>query len=92
MTVLPESMLCAEADVCEALGGVFYAGVQCGSDPCGLLGACCLQNGSCVLLSSEDCTAHSGSWLGEGTSCTPNPCPPTPVERTSWGRIKQQYR
>jgi hypothetical protein len=34
-------------------------------------GACCHADGSCSLETELDCT---GSWLGAGTSCDPNPC------------------
>ncbi len=38
-------------------------------------GACCQTNGICEVLSMIDCTSQSGSYHGDGTSCTPNPCP-----------------
>ncbi|MGD9690381.1 MAG: multicopper oxidase domain-containing protein [Phycisphaerales bacterium] len=39
-------------------------------------GACCLLDGSCVIRSSADCAALSGTYRGNGTSCNPSPCPP----------------
>jgi spore coat protein A len=38
-------------------------------------GACCFTDGSCLILSQTDCTNQSGTYQGNGTSCTPNPCP-----------------
>ena len=38
-------------------------------------GACCFANGSCQVLTSANCSGMSGTYQGNGTSCTPNPCP-----------------
>ncbi len=38
-------------------------------------GACCFFDGSCVVLTEEDCLAQEGTFAGEETSCDPNPCP-----------------
>jgi len=38
------------------------------------LGACCLPDSTCATLLQADCVALGGTFLGEGTSCTPNPC------------------
>ena len=35
-------------------------------------GACCHANGTCGITAQADCT---GTWLGLGTTCAPNPCP-----------------
>lgn len=51
------------------------------------VGACCI-NGECTVTTQADC---GGDWLGEGTVCEPNPCPPTPVRESTWGAIKNQY-
>ncbi len=64
---------------------------------CGLIrvlpaAACCLADGSCVLLTEGACADLQGDWLGEGTVCDPNPCPIVPVEQASWGQIKAVYR
>ncbi len=40
-----------------------------------ITGACCLHDGSCLVLTQSDCLAQQGVWEGPGTSCTPNPCP-----------------
>jgi len=39
-------------------------------------GACCLPNGTCQVRTEPECDDAGGSWLGEGTDCDPNPCPP----------------
>ncbi|UCG15166.1 MAG: hypothetical protein JSV19_07690, partial [Phycisphaerales bacterium] len=38
-------------------------------------GACCFDDGTCQELSSGDCAAAGGNFLGAFTTCTPNPCP-----------------
>jgi len=35
-----------------------------------MLGGCCLPEGECVRTTAADCTNHSGSYQGDGTSCT----------------------
>ena len=52
------------------------------------LGACC-AGPECTITTHFDC---QGSWLGEGTSCNPNPCLPVPAQVMSWGRMKDRYR
>ena len=38
-------------------------------------GACCFTDGTCQVLSPTDCANQSGSYRGDGSTCTPNPCP-----------------
>ena len=38
-------------------------------------GACCLPNGLCTVETAGDCAVASGVYQGNGTTCTPNPCP-----------------
>ncbi|MBN2445957.1 MAG: thrombospondin type 3 repeat-containing protein, partial [Phycisphaerae bacterium] len=38
-------------------------------------GACCMGDGTCILMPEYDCYGIDGSWSGVGTSCEPNPCP-----------------
>jgi hypothetical protein len=46
-------------------------------------GACCAPDGTCALTIQAAC--QSGSvWQGAGTTCTPDPCVPTPVLLESW--------
>jgi FtsP/CotA-like multicopper oxidase with cupredoxin domain len=40
------------------------------------LGACCIPEGSCVLVTSNQCASLGGTFQGVGTSCSPNPCQP----------------
>ncbi len=54
--------------------------------------ACCLPSGICVVVPETECSAAEGDWLWPLTSCVPDPCTPTPVEETSWGKIKARYR
>lgn len=39
------------------------------------VGACCFANGTCTVLTSANCSSQSGTYQGNGTSCSPNPCP-----------------
>ncbi len=41
---------------------------------CELPGTCCLPNGSCQVLSASACATQSGTFGGEGTSCTSSTC------------------
>jgi hypothetical protein len=69
-----------------------YVLTVCGIAPApGGAGACC-GSGGCEMLSATECAAAGGSWIGEGVPCDPDPCGPVPVERTSWGRVKEKYR
>ena len=45
-------------------------------DACDGPGACCLTDGTCQLLTPAACAALPGTYLGDGTVCEPNPCPP----------------
>lgn len=38
-------------------------------------GACCFEDGSCMILTDDDCAAGGGLWEGPDTECEPNPCP-----------------
>jgi spore coat protein A len=43
-----------------------------------VVGACCFPDGACQLVTPATCTSLSGSYSGNGTICTPNPCPQPP--------------
>jgi FtsP/CotA-like multicopper oxidase with cupredoxin domain len=43
----------------------------------GATGACCLPSGSCSIVTSSQCASLGGTYQGDGSSCTPNPCPLT---------------
>ncbi len=55
------------------------------------VGACCVAD-TCRLLPASGCAETGGDYQGDGESCFPDPCTETPVERTTWGRIKAAYR
>jgi hypothetical protein len=55
------------------------------------LNACCLPNGSCSEVSQAGCEAAGGQYY-PGQSCGEVGCGPTPVDNTSWGRVKSVYR
>ncbi len=43
---------------------------------CPGFGACCNPStGICQVLTETDCQNSAGNWQGEGTNCSPNPCP-----------------
>ncbi len=45
------------------------------------VGACCAADGSCTPdLSPQDCDTTGGAFLGVGTTCAPNCCPPPETE------------
>ena len=39
------------------------------------LGACCIHEAQCILLTAGDCAAAGGNFQGAGSDCDPNPCP-----------------
>ena len=40
------------------------------------VGACCLPDDTCQLLTSNQCAQAGGTFAGVGTTCIPNPCQP----------------
>lgn len=42
-------------------------------------GACCLPGGTCAVVSPASCLSQGGTYQGDGTGCTPNPCGNQPV-------------
>lgn len=52
--------------------GATWADVVCGAPP---TGACCFADGTCSVLLQADCLAAGGVYRGDGTTCSPNPCP-----------------
>jgi hypothetical protein len=80
-------------DACVAAGGTVNGAASCDPNPCPPPppeGACCVGE-VCSILREADCLAQGGTWLGPGVTCDPNPCV-IPVEETSWGHIKANYR
>lgn len=84
------------------VGPSVFTGIPCESDytlrvqgqvyPPGTSGACCLPDGTCRTVAVAYCEALGGNWLGFCTYCDPNPCVPSPAERTTWGSIKRHFR
>src|SRR6266545_3167814 len=37
-------------------------------------GACCLPTGDCSVVTATQCASQGGTYQGDGTVCTPNPC------------------
>jgi hypothetical protein len=86
---LNESSPCLPSNSpCGQLIGALDAGCGVAFPP----GACCLVGGMCMVVSEYACSTQQGLYRGNGTLCQPDPCGPTPTERTSWGRIKAAYR
>ncbi len=44
------------------------------TDPTPAIGACCLPDGSCEIMTQAECGADEGVWQGGGTVCDPDPC------------------
>jgi spore coat protein A len=42
--------------------------------PASVVGACCLPNDSCAVLTEAECLSLSGTYQGDATNCTPDPC------------------
>ena len=53
--------------------------------------ACCLPDGSCQMLTRPDCAQQNGTFY-DGVSCVEVQCSPTPVQNSTWGRVKSMYR
>ncbi|MBN2447702.1 MAG: hypothetical protein JXO22_13295, partial [Phycisphaerae bacterium] len=47
--------------------------------------ACCLEDGTCRILTPEDCVAFGGFPQGMGSVCDPNPCLPQDVGACCYG-------
>jgi hypothetical protein len=37
-------------------------------------GACCAADGTCSVMTQTDCESAGGTYQGDGSSCSPNPC------------------
>lgn len=59
------------ANECASVGGVYYFNTPCSQVGCDPKGACCTNDGQCLLTTEALCC---GVWLGVNTSCSPNPC------------------
>jgi len=88
---------------CDALGGEFIPGVMsCDPNPCDL-GACCFdEEPYCTYVYEHECLAAHPEiqeftpgqiWHPSGNCDPGNPwCYPSPVEESTWGRIKRLYQ
>lgn len=65
-----------DAFTCDDAGGTPGDASTCEPNPCPPppVGACCSSSGICRLDDVFDCEGAGGNFLGEGTSCTPDPC------------------
>jgi len=50
-------------------------------------GACCVGT-TCTITLPADC---QGQYMGDNTTCNPNPCVTNPVRESSWGAIKKAF-
>jgi hypothetical protein len=78
-------------DECAAVCGIWYGpDFDCDPNPCSVaFGACCYPDGRCETLEGFWCEQSGGSFVGG--CCEPNPCG-TPVDETTWGRVKRMFR
>ncbi|RME36515.1 MAG: hypothetical protein D6788_11390 [Planctomycetota bacterium] len=59
---------------CIDRGGSFQGGTSCSAVRCPQpIGACCV-NGTCLENQPRDTCEAVGTWNGEGSTCTPDPC------------------
>jgi hypothetical protein len=78
------SLMGYDVDIAYCLG---YTGIGGGT-----YGACCFADDHCEMRSGEGCGSDGGQFQGDGTSCDPNPCVPSPAKSTTWGQIRGTYR
>ncbi len=66
-----------------ACAGTTVSGVTtCSPNPCPQpQGACCSVTGTCTEIGQADCIDGGGTFEGEGTVCTPNPCSAVGLEK-----------
>jgi hypothetical protein len=75
----PQCAVMSPAD-CERLQGQYLGdGTDCGPpNPCVKTGACCYGDAQCIVTTQTDCTdTYNGTYMGDDTTCDPNPCPPS---------------
>ncbi|MDM7914324.1 MAG: hypothetical protein QUU85_03535 [Candidatus Eisenbacteria bacterium] len=85
---------CEPSDTFEACleAGGYPLGwdIPCDPNPCPGMGACC-HGEECVVEPIADCYA-TGGVPHPGIGCEGNPCAVIPVQPSTWGRIKADYR
>jgi len=81
---------------CEGQGGHYYGdGSTCPQPDCPppvLTGACCIDNTCFDNMTQADCERQGGHYYGDGSTCPQPDCQPVPVEESTWGSIKANYR
>lgn len=69
-------------DPIAGLGSLGF-GSNPGTLPCPVAGtpegACCFEDGTCQVLTADDCALAGGAYQGDDTVCDPNPCPQPPA-------------
>jgi hypothetical protein len=63
-------------DAIQGLGCFGFG--QPGNTPCPVVqafGACCFPDGSCQVLTPQECQSANGAYQGDSTQCTPGLCP-----------------
>ncbi len=50
------------------------AAVEPGGGPSRLTGACCFGDGSCLIETAVQCYLNGGTYQGDSSDCSPNPC------------------
>jgi hypothetical protein len=43
-------------------------------------------------VTAGECETLGGQYQGDTTVCDPNPCPIVPIQDSSWGSIKANFR
>lgn len=81
-----------------AYGIMGVSGAQGDNPPCPgqvVMGACC-DGPVCHYITEDECLGNGWEYVGDNVPCeNPNPCeepPPTAVQETTWGSIKNIYR
>lgn len=90
---LPDgTCLLVEGMDCWDQGGT-SVGWECPPAPCTADwgGACCIGT-QCVILEHRECVVAGGEFQGYASSCDPDPCDPTAIETTTWGKIRSSFR
>jgi len=88
--VREECFILNERDCLAQEGTYLGDDTVCDPNPCEFSGACCVGQ-DCLVLTETECMAQDGTYLGDNLPCDPNPCL-NPVEDTTWGAIKNNYR
>ncbi|MBX3375802.1 MAG: hypothetical protein KF678_02210 [Phycisphaeraceae bacterium] len=60
-------------------GPVNFAIIEFESSLGAATGRCCRPDGSCVVTTATHCATIGGAYGGDGTDCSPNPCPQPPT-------------